>query len=170
MKAPLFNRQRRCGDLAAGRSLEGNAGEIHRGARRRLSCIPRHAMRTIAAPSPLPGRREIRHNAAKHPAGAETMLRCLFTAAIAAALSAGAARAQIHDITSAVPEQHQYGWGMWPAITTAPVPEDAGREHDIDVRYRETLRTKLPDRKRSNDPWRTIRAAPAEPFDRHKVE
>jgi hypothetical protein len=86
------------------------------------------------------------------------------------ALSAGAAQAQIHDITSAVPEQHQYGWGLWPPITPAPVPEDAGREHDIDMRYRETLRTKIPDRKRPADPWRTIRAAPAEPFDRHKVQ
>jgi hypothetical protein len=45
-------------------------------------------------------------------------------------------------------------WNPW--VGRAEVPEDAGREHEIQ-RYRETLKTKIPDRKPSNDPWRSIR-------------
>ena len=59
---------------------------------------------------------------------------------------------------------------MWPPITRAENPEDAGRERDIDLRYRETLKTKIPNRKPSNDPWRTIRTAPAVPYDKHRTE
>jgi hypothetical protein len=93
--------------------------------------------------------------------------------AIAVAAVAGwcdSARAQIRDITKVAPDDGTYSWNMWPPIGRAENPEDAGRE--VDQRYRETLRTKIPDRKVSSDPWRSIRRAPAArsaPVDRHKV-
>jgi hypothetical protein len=91
-------------------------------------------------------------------------------AAAILALSAALARAQIRDITKVAPDDGTYSWNMWPPIGRAENPEDAGRE--VDQRYRETLRTKIPDRKVSSDPWRSIRRAPAArsaPVDRHKV-
>ena len=91
-------------------------------------------------------------------------------AAAIVALCAGAAHAQIKDITNAAPDDGTYRWNMWPPITRAENPEDAGREHDIDLRYRETLRTKIPNRKPANDPWRTIRTAPPVPYDKHRTE
>ena len=98
------------------------------------------------------------------------MSRPLIAAIAIVALSAGAAHAQIKDITNVAPDDGTYRWNMWPPIGRAENPEDAGREHDIDLRYRETLRTKIPNRKPSNDPWRSIRRAPAVSPDKHRVE
>jgi hypothetical protein len=104
------------------------------------------------------------------PPRAKAISRLLVIAAAVLALSAAAAQAQIHDITSAAPDDDSPHWNMWPPVGISPNPEDAGREHEIDQRYRETLRTKIPNRKPSNDPWRKIRAAPAVPYDRHRTE
>ena len=98
------------------------------------------------------------------------MPRSLIAALAIVALSAGAAHAQIKDITNAAPDDGTYRWNMWPPVTRAENPEDAGRERDIDPRYRETLKTKIPNRKPANDPWRSIRAAPAVPYDKHRTE
>jgi hypothetical protein len=48
--------------------------------------------------------------------------------------------------------------------------EDRWRDAAAEQKYREAVK-KIPDRKASNDPWRTIRQAPAAaaPVDRHVV-
>jgi hypothetical protein len=98
------------------------------------------------------------------------MLRRLIGAAVLVLVSATAAPAQI---TGPVPNMGQFEdprstWNPW--IGRAEVPEDAGREHEIQ-RYRETLKTKIPDRKPSNDPWRSIRpASTTSPGKQHERE
>ena len=88
------------------------------------------------------------------------MLRMPIGAAVLTLLFATAAPAQI---TGPVPNTGHYEdpsttWNAWSGIGRTQVPEDAGREHEIE-RYRETLKTKIPDRKPSKDPGRNIRPA-----------
>src|SRR5262245_20149484 len=99
------------------------------------------------------------------------MLRLLIGTAVLMLLSATAAPAQI---TGAIPNTGQpegwSNWNMWSGVGRAPIPEEAGREHEVE-RYRETLKTKIPDRKPSNDPWRNIRpASTALPGKQHERE
>ena len=98
------------------------------------------------------------------------MLRALIGALAAAVLLAGPAQAQI---TGPVPNTQQDDSVRWTVLSIgrAKNPEDAGREHEIERQYQETLRTKIPDKKpASKDPWRNIRQAPtAAAPDRHKV-
>jgi len=50
-------------------------------------------------------------------------------------------------------------------------PEDAGRDTEIEMKYNATLRSKIPDKKPSNDPWKNIRSAPtAVATDRHRPQ
>jgi hypothetical protein len=100
------------------------------------------------------------------------MLRKLIGAAAIVVLFAGLAHAQY---TGPLPnsgfDDGRFNMNMWPAIGRSHAPEDAWREYEIERQYQETLRTKIPDRKPSNDPWRKIRSAPtALPVDRHRVE
>jgi hypothetical protein len=77
------------------------------------------------------------------------------------------------QITGPIPNTAQDDrtyWSMWPGVGSSRTPEDAGRDAEIEVKYRETLRTKIPDRKPSSDPWRTVRQAPAAQPDRHRVQ
>jgi hypothetical protein len=94
------------------------------------------------------------------------MLRLLIGATVLVLLSATAAPAQI---TGPVPNTGHYEdlsyWNLWSGIGRSQVPEDAGREHEIE-RYRETLKTKIPDRKPSKDPWRNIRPAAGKQHER----
>lgn len=101
------------------------------------------------------------------------MLRHLILAAVLAVLSAGLARAQITDITSGRPDgADYYTWGAFPTGYERPrSPEDAGRDTEIELKYRQTLQAKIPDRKPSNDPWKSIRPAPAASVaDRHRAQ
>ena len=100
------------------------------------------------------------------------MLRKLIGAAAIIVLFAGAAHAQY---TGPLPnsgfDDGRFNMNLWPAIGRSHAPEDAWREYEIERQYQETLRTKIPDRKPSNDPWRKIRPAPAaSSVDRHRVE
>ena len=93
-------------------------------------------------------------------------------AAAAIVLSAGIAHAQY---TGPVPNTgYDDGWFNWyalPGIGRSHAPEDTWREQEIERQYQETLRTKIPDKKPSNDPWRGVRPTPAAPsFDRHRAE
>ena len=99
------------------------------------------------------------------------MLRKLI-GAVVVVLFASAAHAQY---TGPLPnsgfDDGRFNMNMWPPLTRAQTPEDVGREHDIERQYQETLRTRIPDRKPSNDPWRKIRPAPiASPVDRHRLQ
>jgi hypothetical protein len=101
------------------------------------------------------------------------MLRHLVLAAAIAVLPGSLARAQITDITSGRPDgADYYTWGAFPSgYVRSRSPEDAGRDTEIETKYNATLRTKIPDRKPSNDPWKNIRAAPtAVATDRHRPQ
>jgi hypothetical protein len=93
--------------------------------------------------------------------GVITMLRMLL-GATAVALLTGAARAQVTPISSGVRD----GYDM-PSITEwspyyqrSRTPEEAGRDTEIEANYRAAV-AKIPDRKPSNDPWKSIRPATA---------
>ena len=98
------------------------------------------------------------------------MLRHLILAATIAVLSASLAHAQITDITTGRPPgADYYTWGAFPTgYMRSRSPEDAGRDTEIELKYRETLQSKIPDRKPSNDPWKGIRATPTAVADRHR--
>jgi len=103
------------------------------------------------------------------------MLRLLILAAAIAVLPACLARAQITDITSGRPDgadSYYLNWGAFPTgYERRRSPEDAGRDTEIEAKYRDTLKTRIPDKKPSNDPWKTIRpAATAAAPDRHRPQ
>jgi hypothetical protein len=97
------------------------------------------------------------------------MLRILLAAALLT-LPAMAARAQV---TGAIPgtggfDDQQFYWNTLPSTVRRETAED----REIERRYNETLRTRIPDRKpASRDPWRTVRSAPnAAVYDRHRPQ
>ena len=101
------------------------------------------------------------------------MLRHVILAAVIAVLPASLARAQITDITSGRPDGADlYRWGAFPtSYERSRSPEDAGRDTEIEMKYRQTLQSKIPDKKPSNDPWKSIRPAPtALAVDRHRPQ
>jgi hypothetical protein len=101
------------------------------------------------------------------------MLRRPIGAAVLITLSAGFARAQVSDITTGRPEgADYYTWRTFPSgYVRARSPEDAGRDTEIEMKYNATLRSKIPDKKPSNDPWKNIRSAPtAVATDRHRPQ
>jgi hypothetical protein len=108
---------------------------------------------------------ENRHNAST-AFGTATMRPLVAAAALAIAI-AGAARAQV---TGPIPntgyDDGRFNWYALPLIGRH-APQDAGEDRELERRYRETLRTKIPDKKPSNDPWRNIRPSAA---DRHRAE
>jgi hypothetical protein len=101
------------------------------------------------------------------------MLRDLILAATLVVLPAGLARAQITDITTGRPPgADYYTWGTLPSgYVPARSPEDAGRDTEIEAKYNDTLKSRIPDKRPSNDPWKTIRPAPtASAGDRHRPQ
>ncbi|MCX7314520.1 MAG: hypothetical protein WCG92_19025 [Hyphomicrobiales bacterium] len=96
------------------------------------------------------------------------MLRKLTVAATLAVLSAEPAKAQVTGHIPNTGYDTGYGWNAIPlGYGYSPSPEDSVRAYEIEQRYRETLRTKIPDRKPSNDPWKAIRPASSASVDRH---
>jgi hypothetical protein len=99
------------------------------------------------------------------------MLRRLIFAAAVAVISAGSARAQVTPLTSGLPEGSY--WAL--SYGNSRTPEQVGREVEIERDYREAVK-KIPDKKPTNDPWKTVRTAPARPaatatsYDRHRAE
>ena len=101
------------------------------------------------------------------------MLRRSIFAAVLIVLPASLARAQVTDINSGRPDgADYYTWGTFPTgYGRSRSPEDAGRDTEIELKYRETLTSKIPDRKPSNDPWKNIRpASTASAVDRHRLQ
>ena len=99
-------------------------------------------------------------------------MRTPILAAAIAVLSAGHAHAQVADITTGRPESSYYGWTAFPLYENSRVPEQVGREVEIERNYREAVK-KIPDKKPSNDPWKSVRPAPAAAttaFDRHRAQ
>jgi hypothetical protein len=50
---------------------------------------------------------------------------------------------------------------MMPDSRRRLTPEQSQREHEIEREYRETVNSKIPDKKGSNDPWGKVRPNPA---------
>lgn len=100
---------------------------------------------------------ENRHNAAfvRGP----RMLPKLIGAAVLIVLAADIARAQSIDEM----------WLMVPRNQDR-LPENAAREREAERQYQNTVKNTTTGRKASNDPWRTIRPAPAAVPDRHKPQ
>jgi hypothetical protein len=81
------------------------------------------------------------------------MLQKLLTTAAVIALTTGVAHAQVTGNvagTGPVPEDG-FNVNMMPSIPQSRDNAEAER------RYQETLKNKIPDKKVSNDPWRTVR-------------
>ena len=82
----------------------------------------------------------------------------------------GHAPAQVTGPIPNTAQDDRYYWSMW-AVGGGRTPEQAGRDAEIEAKYRETLKSKIPDKRPSTDPWRTVRQAPAAaPGDRHRVQ
>jgi len=103
---------------------------------------------------------------------ATTMLRQLIGAAAIIVLFAGTARAQVHGDSP--------NTGLGAAVLNSPGslggimrshgPENSWPDYEAERQYRDALK-RIPDRKPSNDPWKTIRQAPAASSgDRHRVQ
>jgi len=100
------------------------------------------------------------------------MLRLPIAAAALIVLSASIAEAQV---TSAVPgtgsfDDQQFYWNTPGLGETTRTPAERQRDQEIERKYREVVNARIPDRKpTSNDPWRTVRQAPAaKPYDRNQ--
>ena len=105
------------------------------------------------------------------------MSRRLVTAAALVVMSAGFARAQVTDSLPGYggPDDYNYQvWSILPDYEQVRSPAQLQRDAEIERRYNETLRSKIPDKKASNDPWRTVRRAPTTPAvtkpDRYRPE
>ena len=90
------------------------------------------------------------------------MLRILIGTATAVALYTGTAHAQFGSANgnTGVGNGGLSG-GMIPDGRRRLTPEEAHREQQIEREYRETVNSKIPDKKGSNDPWGKVRANPA---------
>ncbi len=99
------------------------------------------------------------------------MLRPSIIAAALAVFPAHLANAQVGDITSGRSEASYNYFSLTPSYERPMTAEDM-RRNEIEQKYREVVRTKIPDKKASNDPWKTVRQAPVAParFERHRVE
>lgn len=90
----------------------------------------------------------------------------LLCAAAFVLLSAEFARAQVNDISKALPNSAGYGFNLTPSYER-PITAQDMRDMEINRKYRETL-AKIPNKKPSRDPWAGIRPATAE--DRHRPQ
>ena len=92
------------------------------------------------------------------------MLSKFLCAAAIAVLSAEFARAQVADISRALPDSANYGLSLTP-IYERPITAQDMRDMEIERKYRETL-ARIPNKKPSRDPWAGVRTPAAE--DRHR--
>jgi hypothetical protein len=90
------------------------------------------------------------------------MLRILIGTAAITVLLAGAAQAQLGTTSNTGNTGNDnMRMNMMPDSRRHLTPEEAAREREIESQYNETVQDKIPDKKASNDPWGTLRAAPA---------
>jgi hypothetical protein len=99
------------------------------------------------------------------------MLHQLTAAAVIIVLVSGTARAQVPgdspnmNLGAAVSGSRGLG-----VVSGSRGPAGFSADHENERNYRETLK-RIPDKKASNDPWKTIRpASTASPPDRHRVQ
>jgi hypothetical protein len=95
------------------------------------------------------------------------MMPKLLRATAMIVLSAGLARAQVQDISRALPPTPAgYGYTLSP-IYERPITAQDMRETEIDRNYRAAL-NKIPNKKPSRDPWTGVRQVT--PEDRHRPQ
>jgi hypothetical protein len=87
------------------------------------------------------------------------MLRILIGAAAIVVVYAGTAQAQPGDSGNST--GNSLNMNMLPDGRRRQSPEDAYREQQIEREYRETVNSRIPDKKpATSDPWGNVRAAP----------
>lgn len=90
------------------------------------------------------------------------MSRMLVITATAVVLTTSLARAQITDsLPGYGPDNSGPTFSMLPDYERTRSLADIQRDAEIEQKYKETMRNRIPDKKASNDPWRKIRPAPA---------
>jgi hypothetical protein len=95
------------------------------------------------------------------------MLCKLLAAAAITILSAGFARAQVQDVSRALPNgPASYGYTLSP-IYERPITAQDMREMEIERDYRAAL-SKIPNKKPPRDPWAGVRQVT--PEDRHRPQ
>jgi hypothetical protein len=104
--------------------------------------------------------------------GAIAMLRKLIFAAAIVVVSTGWAQAQ-YSGPYAYQETGGTNFNLFPDYEGKRSYGDVQRDRVIEEQYRATVNARIPDKKPSNDPWKTIRpaatATPAQPAsDRHR--
>lgn len=99
------------------------------------------------------------------------MLRHLLIAPALILLAAHPTRAQVGDITSGRSEASYNYFSLTPSYERPMTAEDM-RRNEIEQKYREVVRARIPDKKPSNDPWKSVRQAPTATatFNRHRPE
>jgi hypothetical protein len=72
------------------------------------------------------------------------------------------ARAQITTSLPGYGPDYNYGpvYAITPDYDQVRSPQQVRRDVEIERRYNETLRTRIPDKKASNDPWKKMRSSP----------
>jgi hypothetical protein len=96
------------------------------------------------------------------------MLRTSLTAIAVVALTGSLARAQITPIDKGVYDGGDIpSYGVWGPYQQSRTPEQVGRDVEIEQNYRAAV-AKIPSRKPSNDPWKSIRPASTVAVDRHR--
>jgi hypothetical protein len=95
------------------------------------------------------------------------MMPKLLCATAMIVLSAGLARAQVQDISRALPPTPAgYGYTLSP-IYERPITAQDMRELEVEKNYRAAL-NKIPNKKPSRDPWAGVRQVT--PEDRHRPQ
>jgi len=98
------------------------------------------------------------------------MVRISIAAAALIALTGGLASAQITPIDKGVPAGGDIpSINEWSPYYRTRTPEQVGRDVEIEQNYRAAV-SKIPDRKPSNDPWKSIRPSAATTVDRHRPQ
>ena len=86
-------------------------------------------------------------------------MRKLIPASVLLLLLSGAAYAQMTD--SGMSNSGTMNMNLTPSGQRRVSPEQAQRDQEIERNYRETVNSKIPDKKGSSDPWGNVRAGPA---------
>ena len=86
------------------------------------------------------------------------MLHKFIPALALVVLLTGPASAQITDSGN---NSGTMNMNMMPDSRRRLTPEQSQREQEIEREYRETVNSKIPDKKGSNDPWGKVRPSPA---------
>lgn len=86
-------------------------------------------------------------------------------------LPSSLAFAQVTPPNVVVPDSTRFS--LAPGYYSSHTPEQVGREVEIERRYREVVNARIPDKKASNDPWKSVRRTPAAAApvpDRHRAQ